>query len=119
MGYSGFASFGIAVRADVLQNLGAEEGGGSAVITLLKIGFVSTLVFSYQFNIFAARPALDALLFEARGKDDEYPSYVFNLEGWGMVLVSAVLALVVPDLVSTVQCGVVYHPHRFCRAITC
>ncbi len=119
MGYSGFASFGIAVRADVLQNLGAEEGGGSAVITLLKIGFVSTLVFSYQFNIFAARPALDALLFEARGKDDEYPSYVFNLEGWGMVLFSAVLALVVPDLVSTVQCGVVYHPHRFCRAITC
>jgi sodium-coupled neutral amino acid transporter 10 len=100
MGYSGFTSFGITVRADVLQNLGAEEGGGGALITLLKVGFVSTLVFSYQFNIFAARPALDALLFEARGKDDPYPDHIFNLEGWGLVLFSAVLALVVPDLVS-------------------
>ena len=98
MGYSGFVSFGASVRADVLQNLGAEDGGGSAVITLLKIGFVSTLVFSYQFNIFAARPALDALLFEARDAKDEYPSHIFILEGWGLVLFSAVLALVVPDL---------------------
>jgi amino acid permease len=103
MGFSGFASFGVAVRADVLQNLGADEGGGSALITLLKIGFVSTLVFSYQFNIFAARPALDALLFEARGKDEEYPSHIFIIEGWALVLFSAVLALVVPDLVSAMQ----------------
>ena len=95
MGYSGFVSFGAAVKADVLQNLGAD-GGGSAVITLLKIGFVSTLVFSYQFNIFAARPALDALLFEARDAKEEYPSQIFILEGWGLVMFSAVLALVVP-----------------------
>ena len=32
--------FGPVVRADVLQNLGSEPGGGSATITLLKIGFV-------------------------------------------------------------------------------
>ncbi len=120
MGYSGFARFGVAVRADVLQNLGSEEGSGSTLITLLKIGFVSTLVFSYQFNIFAARPALDALLFEARGKDDNYPSYIFNLEGWGLVLFSAVLALVVPDLVSTVvECSSPPASDRIYRAVVC
>lgn len=130
MGASGFVSFGPVVRADVLQNLGSEPGGGSAAITLLKIGFVrpdpafapfvvglraqeltatgsdvwaqvSTLVFSYQFNIFAARPSLDALLFEpsASGGGDDGTKFV--LEGWALVLFSAVLALVVPDLVRT------------------
>ena len=60
---------------------------------------VSTLVFSYQFNIFAARPSLDALLFEpsASGGGDDGAKFV--LEGWALVLFSAVLALVVPDLV--------------------
>jgi len=62
---------------------------------------VSTLVFSYQFNIFAARPSLDALLFEpsASGGGDDGAKFV--LEGWALVLFSAVLALVVPDLVRT------------------
>ena len=64
-------------------------------------GQVSTLVFSYQFNIFAARPSLDALLFEpsASGGGDDGAKFV--LEGWALVLFSAVLALVVPDLVRT------------------
>ena len=49
------------MHADVLQNLGGDNP--STYVNALKIGFTSTLVFSYQFNIFAARPSLDALLF--------------------------------------------------------
>ena len=64
MGASGFASFGSDVHADVLQNLGGENP--SNYVNALKIGFTSTLVFSYQFNIFAARPSLFLLRFASR-----------------------------------------------------
>lgn len=107
MGAAGSLSFGAHTHADVLQNMGGDAP--STYINLLKVGFTSTLVFSYQFNIFAARPSLDALLFTSRTEGaaslslcpaSSSPSSFrrFVLEGWACVLASTLTAIFVPSL---------------------
>jgi len=99
MGYCGLAAFGTAAHPDVMENLPRHGRLGGFVRTVTAL-FSATLVFSFQFNVFAGRPSFDALLFAQR-KDHSNPAIplrAFVLEGLVLITMSAMTAIALPDI---------------------
>lgn len=96
MGYCGLAAVGADVDADVMESL--PQTGFTQLVSGL---FSATLVFSYQFNVFAARPSSDALLFGGRRSDHSNPAIPdrpFAVQGWCLVGLTGLIAIAFPDI---------------------
>lgn len=96
MGYCGLAAVGAGVDPDVMESL------PSTAFTQLVSGlFSATLVFSYQFNVFAARPSSDALLYAKSRSDHSNPAIPdrpFAMQGWFLVGLTCFIAIIFPDI---------------------